>query len=84
MVKNERSKSGTSIKIKKKVLITQPKPESDKSPYFDLVRKYDVDLNFQPFIKLEAIPAKDFRKQKIINGNNTIPTILFIVNTINI
>jgi uroporphyrinogen-III synthase len=65
MVKNERSKSATSIKIKKKVLITQPKPESDKSPYFDLVRKYDVDLNFQPFIKLEAIPAKDFRKQKI-------------------
>ena len=64
MVKNDRPKSGTSIKLKKKILITQPKPESDKSPYFDLVRKYDVDLNFQAFIKLEAIPSKDFRKQK--------------------
>lgn len=49
----------------KKVLITQPRPESDKSPYFDLERKYGVQLEFQPFIRLEAIPAKEFRKQKI-------------------
>ena len=65
MVKNEVSKSRTSVKVKKKILITQPRPESDKSPYFELSRKYDVELEFQPFIKLEAIPAKDFRKQKI-------------------
>jgi uroporphyrinogen-III synthase len=52
-------------KNKKKVLITQPKPESDKSPYFELGRKYDVDLEFHPFIRLEGIPAKEFRKQKI-------------------
>jgi len=50
---------------KKRVLITQPRPESDKSPYFELSRKYDVELDFYPFIKLEGIPAKDFRKQKI-------------------
>ena len=50
---------------RKKVLITQPRPESDKSPYFELSRKYNVDLDFCPFIRLEAIPAKDFRKQKI-------------------
>ncbi len=65
MVKKEVSKSRTTVKLKKKILITQPKPESDKSPYFDLSRKYDVDLDFRPFIKLEAIPAKEFRKQKI-------------------
>lgn len=47
------------------VLISQPKPESEKSPYFELTRKYDVRLEFKPFIKLESIPAKDFRKQKI-------------------
>ena len=47
------------------VLISQPKPESEKSPYFELTRKYDVHLEFKPFIKLESIPAKDFRKQKI-------------------
>ncbi|HEV7621599.1 MAG TPA: uroporphyrinogen-III synthase [Flavisolibacter sp.] len=50
---------------KKKVLITQPKPESEKSPYFELSRKFDVELEFHPFIRLEPIPAKDFRKQKI-------------------
>ena len=52
-------------KNKRKVLITQPKPESEKSPYFELSRKFDVELDFHPFIRLEAIPAKDFRKQKI-------------------
>jgi uroporphyrinogen-III synthase len=50
---------------KKKVLITQPRPESDKSPYFELGRKYNVELAFHPFIRIEAIPAKDFRRQKI-------------------
>lgn len=53
------------ISGKKKILITQPKPESDKSPYFELSRKYEVELEFHPFIRLEAIPAKEFRKQKI-------------------
>jgi uroporphyrinogen-III synthase len=65
MVKNEVSKAGATVKAKKRILITQPRPESDKSPYFDLSRKYNVDLDFQPFIKLEPIPAKDFRKHKI-------------------
>src|SRR6478672_2854718 len=66
MVKNEVSQaSATSVKAKKKILITQPRPESDKSPYFELVRRYAVELDFHPFIKLEPIPAKEFRKQKI-------------------
>jgi uroporphyrinogen-III synthase len=65
MVKNEVLKAGASVKAKKRILITQPRPESDKSPYFDLSRKYNVELDFQPFIMLEAIAAKDFRKQKI-------------------
>lgn len=47
------------------ILISQPRPESEKSPYFDLERKYNVKLVFHPFIKLEGIPARDFRKQKI-------------------
>lgn len=49
----------------KKILITQPRPESEKSPYFELSRKYEVELEFHPFIQLEGIPAKEFRKQKI-------------------
>jgi uroporphyrinogen-III synthase len=62
MVKNEASTGKTPVK---RILITQPKPENDKSPYFDLAKKYDLDLVFHPFIKLEGIPAKEFRKQKI-------------------
>jgi len=49
----------------RKILITQPKPETDKSPYFELARKYSVQLDFHPFIRLDGIPSKDFRKQKI-------------------
>lgn len=58
-------KTGTPVIVKKRVLITQPRPESDKSPYFELSRKYNVELDFCPFIRLEPIPAKEFRKQKI-------------------
>lgn len=56
---------------KTKILITQPRPESDKSPYFELSRKYDVELDFHPFIRLDGIPAKEFRKQKIDIQNHT-------------
>ena len=52
------------IKSVKKILITQPRPESDKSPYFDLARKYAVEMEFHPFIRLEPISSKEFRKQK--------------------
>lgn len=65
MVKHTGVKAATKATTKKKVLITQPRPESDKSPYFELERKYGVELDFYPFIRLESIPAKDFRKQKI-------------------
>lgn len=71
MVKNEVIKAGASVSSKKKVLITQPKPDSDKSPYFELSRKYDIELEFHPFIRLEGIVAKDFRKQKIDIQNHT-------------
>src|SRR5258706_8573102 len=64
MLKNGVNKADTAKEIKR-ILITQPRPESDKSPYFELQRKYDLELEFQPFIHLEPIPARDFRKQKI-------------------
>ncbi|RYZ24361.1 MAG: uroporphyrinogen-III synthase [Chitinophagaceae bacterium] len=65
MVKHEVSKAGAKAKEGMRILITQPRPESEKSPYFELGRKYGVALDFQPFIQLEPIPAKEFRKQKI-------------------
>lgn len=48
-----------------RVLITQPRPKTDKSPYFDLAKKYGFSLDFHPFIKVEGIEGKEFRKQKI-------------------
>jgi uroporphyrinogen-III synthase len=69
MVKN--GKADPSAKQVKKILITQPKPESDKSPYFELSRKYNLELDFHPFIRLDAIPGKEFRKQKIEIQNYT-------------
>src|SRR6187431_2682336 len=69
MVKN--GKADTSAKHVKKILVTQPRPESDKSPYYELSRKYSLELDFHPFIRLEAIPGKEFRKQKIEIQNYT-------------
>ena len=49
----------------KKILVSQPKPASERSPYFDIASKFDVELVFRPFIKVEAITAKEFRAQKV-------------------
>lgn len=49
----------------KKVLVSQPKPASDKSPYYDIAARYGVDIVFRPFIKVEELPMKDFRQQKV-------------------
>lgn len=56
--------ANTSV-VSKKILISQPKPEGVKSPYYDLASKFNVQLDFHPFIIIEGIPAKEFRKQKI-------------------
>ncbi len=47
------------------VLIAQDRPSSDKSSYFDLERKFKLNLEFRPLIHVVPIPAKEFRKQKI-------------------
>ena len=49
----------------KKVLVSQPKPTSDKSPYYDIAEKYGVEIVFRPFIKVESLSAKEFRQQKV-------------------
>ena len=49
----------------KKVLVSQPKPASDKSPYYDIAEKYGVKIDFRPFIKVENLSAKEFRQQKV-------------------
>lgn len=49
----------------KKVLVSQPKPASDKSPYYEIAEKYGVEVVFRPFIKVEGLSAKEFRQSKI-------------------
>ena len=49
----------------KKILVSQPKPTSEKSPYFDIARKLDVEIVFRPFIKIEALTPVEFRQQKV-------------------
>lgn len=49
----------------KKVLVSQPRPASEKSPYYDIAEKYGVDIDFRPFIKVESLSPKEFRQQKV-------------------
>ena len=49
----------------KKILVSQPKPSSEKSPYYDIAERFGVELIFRPFIKVEGITAKEFRAQKV-------------------
>ena len=48
-----------------KILVSQPEPASPKSPYYDLAKKHEVELEFHPFIKVEGLSAREFRQQKI-------------------
>jgi len=49
----------------KKILVSQPKPENKKSPYFDLAEKYGLQVDFRPFIHVEGISSKEFRKSRV-------------------
>ena len=49
----------------KSILISQPKPENGKSPYFSLASKHKLKIDFIPFIHVEEISTKEFKKQKI-------------------
>ena len=49
----------------KSILVSQPKPATPKSPYFDLAEKYKLKIDFRPFIQVDAIPAQEFRQSRI-------------------
>ena len=49
----------------KKILISQPKPASDKSPYFDLEKTFGLEFVFHPFIRVESVSPREFRAQKV-------------------
>jgi uroporphyrinogen-III synthase len=49
----------------KKILVSQPQPSSEKSPYYDIASRFEVELVFRPFIKVEGITSKEFRAQRV-------------------
>jgi uroporphyrinogen-III synthase len=65
MSKSEEMAGISSAKKVKKILIAQAQPEGLKSPYSDVANKHGVVVDYYPFVIIEGIPAKDFRKQKI-------------------
>lgn len=63
----------------KKILVSQPKPSSEKSPYFEIARKHEVEIVFRPFIKVEGLTSKEFRQQKVSIGEHT--AVIFTAKT---
>ncbi len=53
------------------ILVSQPKPSDEKSPYFSLAEKYGLKVDFRPFIQVDPVSFKEFRKQKIDILNHT-------------
>ena len=49
----------------KKILVSQPRPTSEKSPYYDIAERFSVELVFRPFIKVEGMSAREFRTQRV-------------------
>ncbi|WP_075349075.1 uroporphyrinogen-III synthase [Algoriphagus marinus] len=49
----------------KSILVSQPAPSDVNSPYKQLAEKYNLKIDFRQFIKVEPVPSKEFRKQKI-------------------
>jgi len=49
----------------KTILVSQPEPKIENSPYFDLQEKQKIKIDFRPFIHVEGVPAKEIRQQKV-------------------
>ena len=63
----------------RKILVSQPQPENNKSPYFDLANKHNLKVDFRPFIHVEGVSARDFRQEKVDMGSHT--AVLFTSKT---
>jgi uroporphyrinogen-III synthase len=59
------SDNTTAKKKLKTILVSQPKPDGDKSPYGDLAKKHKLKIDFRPFIHVEGVTAHDWRQQRI-------------------
>lgn len=55
----------------KTILVSQPEPKVENSPYFDLIEKQKVKIDFRPFIHVEGVSSKEVRSQKVDLVNYT-------------
>ena len=55
----------------KSILVSQPEPQTENSPYYDLAEKYKITVDFIPFIHVEGIEASDVRRQKVNISSHT-------------
>ena len=53
------------------ILVSQPRPENEKSPYFALADKYKIKIDFRSFIHVEGIEGQEFRKERINLADHT-------------
>lgn len=49
----------------KTILVSQPEPKVENSPYFNLIDKQKVKIDFRPFIHVEGVSSKEVRSQKV-------------------
>ena len=54
-----------SVRKVKNILISQPRPSNERSPYYDIAEKYNLDVHFYPFIRVDRLSVKEFRQQRI-------------------
>ena len=62
MASNGKAKQESFKKIKT-ILVSQPKPE--RSPYYELEKKYNLTIDWRQFIQVEGVSAKEFRKTRV-------------------
>lgn len=53
------------LKKVRRILVSQPEPSDENSPYRKLADKYNLKIDFRPFINIEPINIKEFRQQKV-------------------
>ncbi len=68
---NEEIAVNTKLRKVKNILVSQPKPIDEHSPYFNLAKVYNIKIDFQPFIHVQPIKSYEFKKYKINILNHT-------------
>ena len=62
MIKKEKEPK---LREVKSILVSQPEPTDSKSPYYTLAEKFNLKIDFRPFIQIDPVTLKEFRQQKI-------------------